>query len=202
MRLIPQSQHFPSVRRAKTSPTTAPGARLTPVHTAATTPAPPSQWHSQITNKRIELVSTLKGKPSVRAQGGRDKEKRARYSRRGEGLTSLIPHCLPSGGERRRGGGNPLSQKVVGVKNSPPLTPISKIPLMGDIKGLKYEWTGLWNSSFLEEWGNLGVVTLVGCDSGGGRGGVRIRILSKKRRTQLALELQFGLDASWYLQTC
>lgn len=78
---------------------------------------------------------------------GRGKEKRARYPRRGAGLTSLIPRCLP----RRRdaqGGGNPLSQKVVGVKNSPPLTPISKIPLMGDIKGLKYEWISLWKLFF------------------------------------------------------
>lgn len=34
--------------------------------------------------------------------------------RRDVGLTSLIPHGLA--GEQRQGGGNPLSQKVVGVK--------------------------------------------------------------------------------------
>ena len=45
------------------------------------------------------------------------------------GLTSLILYCLA--GEERRDGGNPLSQKVVGVKNSPLLTLISKIPLFG-----------------------------------------------------------------------
>lgn len=45
------------------------------------------------------------------------------------GLTSLIPHCLAAR-ETQGGGGNPLSQKVVGVKNSPPLTLISKIPLL------------------------------------------------------------------------
>lgn len=74
---------------------------------------------------------------------------------------------------------------------------------MGDIKGLKYEWISLWKPFCLEECGNLGIVTLVGCDSGGG---VELGYCLKKG-TQLALELQVGLNArnvntSWCLQAC
>lgn len=97
--------------------------------------------------------------------GGRQGEKGSLFKERC-GINFTDPSLSSKGGETRRGG-NPLSQKVVGVKNSPPLTPISKIPLMGDIKGLTYEWISLWKLFFwrsVEIWVSLHllVVTLGG----------------------------------------
>lgn len=74
----------------------------------------------------------------IQSNGTESQGEQARVIQERCGINFTDPSLSCRGGETGRGGGggNPLSQKVVGVKNSPPLTLISKIPLLWYILGV------------------------------------------------------------------
>lgn len=89
----------------------------------------------QITNKRIYLVSTLRKLQLmllIQSSGTKNQAQQARVTQERCGINFTDPSRLA---KERQGGRNPLSQKVVGVKNSPPLTPISEIQFWGQVFG-------------------------------------------------------------------
>lgn len=72
--------------------------------------------------------------PVIQSSGTESQGEQSRVIQERCGINFTDPSLSSWGGETGRG--NPLSQKVVGVKNSPPLTLISKIPLLGYILGV------------------------------------------------------------------